>query len=257
MRVALGSIWQNGVRHIDRYVAQYYSLRAYCPEHTFEPLIVEGDSDDNGATWERLNRAFPGRVTKREHGGPTFGSVDDPQRWRGVSYACDGVLERVTAEHDALLWVEADLIWEPATMERLLGHLSRVDMVCAMNLMRGTFYDTWAFASAGVYFQAAPPYHTMLTKTSSNGLYPLDSGGSCWAVRGEVARTCRFRPPERAMRGFCEEVRAHGWHIWLDAQAKVEHPRVGGVPASVAAAVAAAMPQATGHLSALMKTRVR
>lgn len=222
MNVALGSIFQNSEKYIDRYVAQFYSLVSSTSEHTFEPLLVEGDSTDR--TWERLNAILPGKVTKRDHGGTTFGQVDSVQRWLQISYACDGVMEKLGTKHDALLWVEADLIWEPATMLKLLSHVQKVPMVFPMIKRGRMFYDTWAFAKDGTYFRNEPPFHPMFTGPDGNELYSIDSGGSCWAIRGEIARTCRFRPPAHAMRGFCREVIKNGGSMWLDPRVEVVHP---------------------------------
>ena len=228
MHVAFGAIFRNQMESLDRFITQWYSLQALAEgQHKITPVFVEGDSTDG--TRARLDEMFPGHVTTRNHGGPVFGSVDKVERWKQVSYACDGVLERVTPEHDALLWAEADLIWEPRTLLKLLDHLKRVDMVCTMVMMRGHFYDSWAFWSAGSHFGGAPPFHPALARHPNGQLFPLESGGSCWAIRGELARKCRFRPPETAMRGFCREVREAGGRIWLDPTLAVYHP-VPGMP---------------------------
>lgn len=222
MKIALGGIFRNSSAVLDRYITQYYSLVAAAPEHEIDPILVEGDSTDN--TYERLQEIFPRHVYKRDHGGPDFRSVDEPKRWIQVSYACNGVIEQLKPSHDALLWVEADLIWEPRTLIKLLAHLKERDMVCAMIMMRGQFYDSWAFAHDRTYFGGGAPHHPALAQHPQGKLFPLESGGSCWAIRGKLARKCLFWPPEQAMRGFCAEVRAEGGKIWLDPSLAVEHP---------------------------------
>lgn len=221
MKIALGSIFQNSTKYLDRYIAQYYSLVCAAPEHEFDPLLVEGDSQDN--TWEKLNRIFPGKVTKRDHGGQIFAQVDNVLRWMQISYACEGVMERLEPEHDALLWVEADLIWEPRLLLALISRLKTHEMIFPMIMRKNRFYDTWAFAKDGAYFKNDPPFHSMFAHRNGD-LYEVDSGGSCWAIRGDLARKCHFRPPARAMRGFCEEVKKAGSSMWLDPAIQVMHP---------------------------------
>jgi hypothetical protein len=228
VRIACGAIFQNSTKYIDRFVAQFYSLVAYCPEHTFEPVLIEGDSTDQEATWNKLNLAFPSKVSKRTHGGRVYGSVDDLQRWRQVSYAMDGVLERIRPEHDALLYVESDLVWEPRALARMLEWLSSVRAIVPMIMMGNQFYDTWSFRKGGTHFTNQAPYHACLRSPSpTNGLVPIDSGGACWAVRGEIARNCRYRPPELSIVGFWQEARKLGHQLWLDPRLAVFHPRPG------------------------------
>lgn len=224
MHIALGAILQNSARYVDRFVAQYHSLLAYAHEHTFEPILVEGDSTDDEATWIKLNNSFNGKVTKRSHGGKVFKSVDDPERWKQVSYACDGVLERIRPEHDALLWTEADLIWEPSTAFGLISRLSEVDAVCAMVMRGNLFYDTWGFRKGGIHFTGVFPYHPGLKNPSLNGLVEIDSGGAFWAVKGDIARNCRYRPPEQSIVGFWQEAKKLGHKIWIDPKLQVFHP---------------------------------
>ena len=226
MNIAIGSIFQNSTGYLDRYHTQLLSLIHYAPEHTFDPILIEGDSTDNGATWARLNQIFPGHVWKREHGGPVFGSIDNLQRWMQISYACDGVLERVTPEHDALYYVESDLMWEPSTALKLINHLAKVEAVSPLLIAKDgrRFYDIWGYRQGGRNFGHEPPYHACLTRPNGTGLYEVDSAGGCIAVRGELARRCRFRPPTRAMVGFCEDMRKQGARVWVDKTLKVFHP---------------------------------
>jgi hypothetical protein len=142
-----------------------------------------------------------------------------------LSFVCDGVLEKVQPEHDALIYVESDLIWEPAPMIKLLGWLSRVDAVSPMVMRQGhdSFWDTWGYRKDGVKFQHKSPHHPLFAKPPQDGLYGLDSIGSCIVLRGEVARECRFRPPTHAIWGFCEDIQRHGYKIWLDPSMTIFH----------------------------------
>mgnify|MGYP001316273930 CR=1 FL=1 len=226
MNIVLGSMFQNSVGYIDRYITQYYSLCAAAPQHTFDLILMEGDSTDNEATWNRLNQIFPGKVFKRVHGGKIFGSFDNEQRWKQISFVVDGVLERVRPEHDALVYVEADLMWEPSTILKLIGHLDKVDAAVPMIWMNGIFYDIWGYRKDTVNFIGRKPYHAVFAQPSKNGLWPIDSGGGCMAVRGEMARKFRCNPPKLALVGFYTEMKRNGFQTWVDPTLNVFHPPI-------------------------------
>lgn len=226
MRIAIGSIFRSSSAYIDRYAAQVDALKAVA-QHEFRMVLVDGDSSDD--THSRLKALYGDAVTKREHGGPVFASVDDALRWKQISFACDGVLQRIEAQDDVLLWVESDLIWKPSCMVKLLGHLEKpgVDVVAPMcwgPIMN--CHETWGHRGIdGVRFGPNFPYHSMLLEKSVTGLYPMNAAGSCLVMRGEVARTCRFDPPGvEGIVGFCGNIRKNGWKLWLDPRASVHHP---------------------------------
>jgi hypothetical protein len=205
----------------------FQSLVQAAPQHSFDAALVEGDSTDN--TWDLLNEAFPGQVVKRAHGGPIFGSGSPciEQRERQKSYADSGILDQITSLHEALIYVESDLVWEPGTMIRLLDRLQEVDAVvplCLCDNREHMFYDTWAYSSGGIGFRDPPPFHPMFKTPSPNGMYPMDYAGSCFVVRGDVARVCKFEPPEREVLSFCDSMRSHGYKLWVDPKVNVRHP---------------------------------
>jgi len=226
MKIAVANMWQNSTAYVYRYLAQFRALQAAAPQHEFEAVIAEGDSTDGNATWYKLNELFNGKVFKRVHGGQIYGPVDVTQRWLQISFVMDGVFEHIRPDHDAVIWVESDLIWEPQTMLKLLSYLERVDAVVPMIWMRSAFYDIWGYRKGGVHFTNEAPYHTLLSGPSENGLHLLDSGGGCVAMRGEIARTCRCRPPTLAAVGLYMDMKAHGWKVWLDPTLSVHHPPV-------------------------------
>lgn len=225
MQVAVGSIFRNSEQYISRYVQQFRYLQEMAPQHTFRPLIVEGDSTDE--TYELLRANFSDAVTKAEHGGPVFGSSGEPERFRQFSYCYERVLERLEPEDDAFIYVEADLIWEPATMLRLLAHLEKpeVDSVSPFCWFGGRHYDIWGLRgldgdSLGFY----PPHHISMLYETPNGLYPLSAAGSCLVMKGKMARDCHFDPADMAIVGFSWNATAKGYRLWLDPEARIHHP---------------------------------
>lgn len=226
MNICLAAMFQNATGYLQRYAIQVKALRDAAPQHEFDMILAEGDSTDGDATWRSLNDLFPGKAFKRVHGGQIYGPIDVTQRWLQISFVMDGVFERIRPEHDAVIWVESDLIWEPATLLKLLDHIQKpgVDAAVPMVFMRDVHYDIWAMRKDGIRFTGYPPYHKCLTEPSVNGLYQIDSGPGCIAMRGDVARKSRCRPPSLAMVGLCNNIRSYGYKIWLDPTLRVNHP---------------------------------
>lgn len=225
MNVVLGSIFRNSSHYLHRYFSQAYRLREELKERgdSLRLVLVEGDSSDD--TWEALakwGRDFDLSRIKREHGGPPWGSVDDPARWRALSFCCNGVMEYITAGDDAVIYVESDLHWEVPTMIRLLDQLDddhpAIAAMCFTAL--GAFYDTWGHRKNGKSFGPFPPYHAEL---KAHDLTEIDSAGSCIVMRGDVARRVRFGP-EDCVRGLGRSIWENGYSLWIDPHARVVHP---------------------------------
>lgn len=231
MIVAMASILRNAEGYLDRYLHQAERLREALAARgdTLVLRIAEGDSQDG--TWARLTEAVrdtPGMaVFKLDHGGPAFGSIDDPTRWANIARTWNRLLDRIKEDDfDALIYVEADLLWEPATMVRLLERLNDstrpVDIVAPMSMhVAGFFYDTWGYRVAGQRFGPNPPYYAGLASLGPGELLRIDSAGSCQAMRDVVARRCRLSEQD-AMIGH--DVAAKGFGFWLDPGLAVFHP---------------------------------
>lgn len=231
MIAALASIMRNGEGYLDRYLGQAEALRAVLAERgdALVLRVAEGDSTD--CTWARLTEAVrdtPGMaIYKLDHGGPEYGSVDHPTRWGNIARTWNGLFERIKGhDFDALIYVEADLLWKPQTMVRLLERLNEasrpVDVVSPMSMHAGGFfYDTWGHRAQGRNFTAWPPYHAGLVDLKPGELLRIDSAGSCMVMIDEVARTCRFSEQD-AMLGH--SINARGYGFWLDPEQVVVHP---------------------------------
>jgi hypothetical protein len=239
MRVAILSMFQNSMGYLNRYMMQVYKLQAEAPHH-FDLVLGEGDSTDEEQTWNKLNERFPGCVHKCVHGGQVFGSVDTTQRWVQLSIAWNQLLPHVLPYHDAALYIEADLYWEPSTIIKLLDRLKEVDAITGLctwdnhperqplcgckspDLMH--LYDWWGYRAVGQKFTVCYPYSPIFLTKSTNGLFPIDSCGSFLAMKGQTARECRFDPPQEGLCGFCQNMKAHGYQLWCDPKLRVTHP---------------------------------
>ncbi|MCK4302622.1 MAG: hypothetical protein KAY24_00075 [Candidatus Eisenbacteria sp.] len=231
MNIVLASIFRNGGDYVNRWANQVRNLAGALPDgHELGVLIAEGDSTDN--TWVQLKgfvRMFGGRLVKLEHGGLEWGSVDDVCRWRQVTNVWNALYGHLDdIEGDALIHVEADLIWKPETMRRLLRQLERVPAVSPMVWHRrpGRFYDTYGFRKDGVRFIGQSPYHPALEKWRSEvnrqtGLVKIDTAGSCLVMRMEVARKVWFDSDTWHPGPSIYE---QGASLWLDTQVAVTHP---------------------------------
>jgi hypothetical protein len=226
--VVLGSIFRNSTGYLSRYFSQVAGLAAllHSSGSPMRLLWVEGDSTDG--TWDAL-REMAGEappeveLIKCDHGGPLFGSVDNAERWRNISRVCNALLDCVRESDEALIYVESDLIWEPATMLRLLDHLEHVPAVAPMCYWQPTaqFYDVWGHRGRdGQRFSPHPPYHPSIAQ---GALTPIQSAGSCLVMRGNVARTCRFAPPDEGIVGFGKQISSR-YGLWLDSSQRVIHP---------------------------------
>ena len=239
-RIAIASIFRNSTTYIDRYIKQVADLTGHLCGLGFDIHLIAAEGDSTDGTWDMLKTRLSylnGRIMhvangsqltlfQANHGGKNYCSVDDAQRWRNISYVCNKVLESVEEEDDFLLYVESDLIWDAETMQYLLGHLhnqQHIDAVAPLSIHKptGLFYDTWGHRKDGQQFQQQRPYHPGVRGIA---LTPIDSAGSCIAMRGEVARECRFTPPEQGIVGFGNDIRAHGYKFYLDPSLRVLHP---------------------------------
>lgn len=230
MSVAVLSIVRNGAAYVDRYAAQVAGLRDRLAPEPVRIVMVEGDSTD--ATVAVLLAAARAhrlelQLLHHDHGGPEYGSVDHVERWRNVSATFNVGFAALRQANDGyVLMVDTDLVWQPADIVRLLDWLEpgRLDAVAALAMHHtGRAYDTWGSRGLdGVPFRFEPPYHPSLEGAS--GLVAVSSAGCCVGVTGQVARTTEFRYPELANVGWCQDMREHGYALWLDPTVKVVHP---------------------------------
>lgn len=225
MNVVLGSAFRNSARpHVARYMAQAAALRdALGPAHGFRVRAVEGDSTNDTPGLLRAEAAMrlvPLDLATCAHGGPVFGSTEDPARMAALSGVGNAILDGVTDRDDVLVYVESDLIWQPTTMLRLAAQLGPGrDVMAPMPFAGDHFYDVWAFRVNGTRFGPFAPYYHQLRLDQPT---PVDSVGSCLVMRAEVAR--RVRMTDGAIVQFCANARAQGYQIFCDARERVSHP---------------------------------
>lgn len=207
--VTVASMFRDSVDYLDRYFAQVDGLREYMDVRL---VLAEGDSVDG--TYAAL-AARGCEIVKVDHGGDRYGSVDHPARWQNIAKVMRRLLGAVTDPGDAFIYVEPDLVWEPAVLARLVVDLEEVPAVAPLCLTSNDvrYYDVWGYRKDGAKFTSDPPYHPGLT----GGLVPIDSCGSCFALRPDV-----FKRVLAEWDGVWPFHCADG--LYVDTEARVNHP---------------------------------
>jgi len=228
MRVAVGSAFRNSSRnhHLDRYFDQVLRLRdiLHSRGDFIRVIAVEGDSRDDTRA-QLMSRALKSILSlclhTRNHGCREWGSVESPERMEKLSYVLNGVLEGVHQEDEVLIYVESDLVWSPETFIRLIEQLKPgVDVIAPLIFAGEHFYDVWGFRKNGARFGPFYPYHHELLEDQ---LTVVDSVGSSFVMRAEVARGCRSIDGE-ALVGLCRDVWAKHYSVYCDARERINHP---------------------------------
>ncbi len=219
VRLTLASIFRDATDYIPRYFAQIKALRA---DADVRLVLAEGDSHDESYAMLKGLADSADTVIKVDHGGPKFGSIDDPQRWAQIALVCNDLMRHVGAPGDAFVYVESDLLWGPATILGLVSDLDEVPAVAPLSFCEGNperFYDVWGFVKDGERFDAHPPYHPGVGKE----LTEIDSAGSCFATRPEWASVIAWSPVD-CIRGVGRSLREAGASLWVDPLLAVHHP---------------------------------
>ncbi len=212
---------------MQRYFGQVDQMLSYAKRLGWNVrlIAVEGDSIDETRKDLRTFATAVGvpiQIVVRNHGQRIFGSTEEPERMKALSFVGNGILESVNDTDDVLLYVESDLLWRPEVIVSLASQLRprEVDVIAPLCFAGQAFYDIWAFRKNGHRFGPFHPYHGEL---SFDGLTAVDSCGSCLVMRAEVARNCRIIDDE-ALVGFCRDVWAKGYTVFCDARERVFHP---------------------------------
>lgn len=224
MNIVVGSAFRNSAPRLGSYLARVEALRQHVgPDHSVRVIAAEGDSIDT--TRAELQRQPLVQHVACDHGGPWFGSTEAPERMVALSKVCNSIFEAVNEEDDVLVYVESDLLWDPATIGALIDAAANreggFDVFAPLIYAGKLFYDIWGFRHLdGTRFSPFEPL---------KGLHPqgyfseVGSVGSCLVMRGEVARRVRVRN-DYCLVGWCEDARRQGYKIAACPAFSVEHP---------------------------------
>lgn len=195
-------------------------------------LAVEGDStDDTRDSLVSASRKYRLDLTLDtcNHGGPVYGSTEQPERMAALSRVCNAIFDGVLPSDNVLLYVESDLIWQPATIGLLLDHVihdQEFDVFSPMVMAGENFYDVWAFRDLeGNRFGPFPPFHHLIPTLSDNRILEVSSVGSCLMMSAAVARVDDVRVTnDNALVGWCQTARKAGYRIAVATDLEVRHP---------------------------------
>jgi hypothetical protein len=225
MNVTVISIFRQAAHYLERYCEQMDDLQRLLSQqgHSLYLLLGYGDSTDGTgeALWDEVADRFPAMLLDVSHGGPSFGSIEHPERFKQLATIGNRLLACVPPNADVVGIVESDLIWDALTLSDLIAHLTHVPAIAPM-VMDGpdSFYDIFAFRKGGVRFIKTPPYHEWLDGCCE--LVQLDSAGSVLFVRADLARKARLHDGN-AIVGFSQDIYNHGGSVWLDTTLSVSH----------------------------------
>lgn len=231
MKVTVASAFRNSAgRQIDRWARQIADLD-FLLDDPVSVLACEGDSwNDTREQLDRVGGRFSSfRLVDVSHGGPLFGSVESPVRMRQLSGVLNTAFSHVPLDCDVLIWVESDLIWDARVLLDLSLYVNLCDkpiVVAPMTMAASSNYDIWGCRLLdGRRTSSLPPFlpADYVDAHSSGQLVEMSSVGSCVAMAGEIARKARIKD-ENALVGFCADVRAHGWKVYMDPHLKIQHP---------------------------------
>ena len=245
MKVVVGSAFRNsgratqqadGSTQASRAVERVRKLGHAIGRQNVRMVAAEGDSTDD--TIDQL-RAAADRydvdltIVDVSHGGPMYGSTEQPERMRLLSGVGNGIMRSVRDDDQLLLYVESDLIWTPSVVRDLAdivlpsmldGDEAKVHgmRIGAPIIMAGPhFYDVWGFRGLdGQRWGPCAPYHR---ERNPVGLTEVSSAGSCLLM---PARAAMDAPPmtDGALVEWCTGARSIGYHIMVHPFATVRHP---------------------------------
>jgi len=223
MNVTLCSAFRNATPFLANYFNQVNALDYELHKRNDRLQFVWGEGDSTDGTLKMLEGAkfrFRATVVDCTHDGEAFGSIEHPTRFQQLAHVGNCIWQAIPADADAVVYIESDLLWQPATIIGLLDALIAYPAVCPMvmdSLL--SFYDVWAYRRNGQRFTKHPPYHPDI---DGDRMLKLDSAGSCMAIRGQLAQRLSF--PADCFVGFCRELYRLGGELYLDPSLTVFHP---------------------------------
>lgn len=225
MNICVGSMWRDSAAYLDRTLDQMARLAKEFDADGVSVRFVWAENSSEDDTLQRLCEfdAAPTTIIERNDDCPYWPSIDVRERWQHLAWVGNATLEAVTDDDDVFVYVESDLVWEPATILALVDHLDTVDVVSPLSLTpSGSYYDLWGSRGMdGRRFTAQPPHHPDLA--NADGLVQVQSLAGCTVMKAEVARVTRFDRDD-CYRGWNRAMQLAGYDVWCDPSLSVVHP---------------------------------
>src|SRR6478736_7593378 len=127
MRVVIVSMFRNAGNYIPRYFDQMGKLQDLLSKRGISLGLILGYGDSTDRTADMLHEEclsrFDALLVDVSHGGPDFGSVVHPVRFRQLAGAINRLWQCIPKSADYVMVVESDLIWSAHTLESLLNNV--------------------------------------------------------------------------------------------------------------------------------------
>lgn len=224
------SIVRDGVKYLDNYFNQLITVGATYGT-TITLSICEGDSTDGTYEFIKsrethlLNNGVILNLYQFNHNGLKYGSVNNPDRWANIARTWNYMLDALPKHNnEACIYMESDLIFTPDVIQRLVSGLSKYDAIAPMSMTstgkgKFRFYDIWGHRRNEIHFTTHYPYHPEFDLYDD--YMPINSAGSCVAMKPEVLSRCRLSLVD-AMIGH--DIVKYGYTFVLDKLSRVIHP---------------------------------
>lgn len=221
--LAVVTMMRTAGTYVQRFRQQVDALADVMPLHV---IVGENDSRDDTkeqlAAWRR-ERRYDVTVLDCGDNSNHYPSIDIPERWASIAGVMNKVLDEVCSEDDRVLYADADLMWDPQLIVRLLAKLGpKVDVVAplAWHGPNQRPYDTWGTRRRGVNLTRREPW---FEGHPCQGMVEVDSAACLNVMDAHWARIARFGETNANV-GWHDEMRAKGARIWLDFDERVVHP---------------------------------
>ena len=218
--LAVGSAFRNAAGNVQAYFERIKALQVLLDKTGIGLRVIagEGDSTDNTKALLRAvghSSGIPVDIADCSHGGPEYGSTEQPERLAALSTVLNRILDVVNDGDDLFLYIEQDLLWEPETVKRLIKRWvsnTHFDILAPMVMAGECFYDVWGFRHLdGSRFGPFYPFSNLLDHRSGE-ILEVGSVGSCLLMPGRTARDTRVYDGN-ALVGWCAMARATGHKI--------------------------------------------
>jgi len=153
---------------------------------------------------------------------------DDAPPFSGIAMARNALLQEfLTPKHDAVLWIDADVVDYPPDLPVQLWETNPGGITAPMILIEGRsqFYDTYCFVENGQRAAHMPPYFT-----SADDMIEMDCVGTCYIAPASLFRGFEYRvTPYHADHGsLMVQAQARGVRICCTRRVVVYHADLSG-----------------------------
>lgn len=232
--------FRNARKYLPLYFSQLSALRDELASKSMSLRLVAAEGDSLDGTRERIvelsaEHDISLTVVDTTHGHMRWGSVEDPLRMRAMSDVMNKALSEVRESDDIVVWIMSDLKWDACHLVDMI-HAAKdrkwnYDIFAPMTFTgqkdsngHNVFYDTWAYRRFEKRFTPEYPYNRTFSGSGVLVLSEVDSAGTCLAMRGDIARSCRASDLEAV--SFCADAKSKGHRIAMGRDWEMFHAPV-------------------------------